>query len=98
MSATLLPVTASLTGVTAEFSCGIRNENRVPPTYLEATPILKPLPSMAWRNIMSHASRMMNMRFKAMQRNLQAGYKEDTFRMFDVSNMWASDYYPLPGY
>lgn len=47
---------------------------------------------------MSHVSRMMNMRFAAMLRNLQAGYKEDNFRMFDTSNMWASDYYPLPGY
>lgn len=47
---------------------------------------------------MSHISRMMNMRLCAMQRNLLAGYEEDNFKMFDVSNMWASDYKVLAGY
>lgn len=47
---------------------------------------------------MSHVSRMMNMRFKAMQRNLQADYEDDCFFMFDASGMWASDYKILPGY
>jgi hypothetical protein len=46
---------------------------------------------------MSHVSRMMNMRFAAMQRNLLADY-EDGFCMFDTSGMWASDYKVLAGY
>lgn len=47
---------------------------------------------------MSHVSRMMNMRFEAMKRNLLASYEHDEFCMFNTSNMWASDYKILPGY
>jgi hypothetical protein len=70
---------------------------------------------------MSHMSRMMNMRFKAMQRNMEEFWIVQnelmewehthqinettarcetltTFRMFDVSGMWASDYKVLSGY